>query len=194
MNRVAAAFFAFAALAASSVAVAAQGLTLTPADPQPDPAALKPGLAVAYAYPPEVTSLREAREWLEAGAEPGPPLIGFDYPDTLEGEKALTSTNATRVAARITGYIRFDAPGTYDLDFESNDGLSVTIGGQEVSRYDGRHPCESGGASTVTAPEAGWYELEAIYFQRLSTSCLLMKWGEAGADLGWTPNDAFAHD
>ncbi|MEO0363188.1 MAG: PA14 domain-containing protein [Pseudomonadota bacterium] len=182
-----------AAITFGVAVAAAQPLSLSPADPQPDEATLKPGLAVDYAFPPEVLSLRDAEYWLGEQTKPGEPLIGFDYPDTDEGDPTLTSGVATRVAARITGYVKFDAAGTYDLEFEANDGLAVTIGGQEVSRYDGRHPCESTGASTVSVPEAGWYEIEAIYFQRLSTSCLLMKWGEPGTDLGWTPNEAFGH-
>ena len=182
-------------LAAVLVAGAAhaQAINLTPADPQPDEAALSPGLAVQYAYPADVKSLTDAKGWLDYGTETGPPLIGFDYPDTLEGEKALTSRQSIQVVAAIEGYIKFDAPGVTQLDFISNDGLLVKISGQEVSRYDGRHPCESGGTVDVNVPAAGWYELEALYFQRAGTACLLMMWGDPGADLGWTPNEAFAH-
>ena len=71
--------------------------------------------------------------------------------------------------------------------------LLVEIGGTQVFKYDGRHPCESNGAVDVNVPEAGWYEIEAIWFQRIGSACLLMQWGEPGGDLGWTPNDAFAH-
>ena len=174
-------------------AAQAQAVKLTPADPQPDAANLKPGLAVEYAYPADIKFLNDAESWFDYGSEAGAPLIGFDYPDTLAGEKTLTSKQAEQVIARIKGFIRFDAPGARQLEFLSNDGLSVTIGGVEVNRYDGRHPCESNGFIDVDVPAAGWYELEALYFQRAGTACLLMMWGEPGAELGWTPNDAFAH-
>lgn len=187
------AIITFIAAALTATAAAAQAVTLTPANPQPDASALTPGLAVEYAYPADIKWLDDAEGWFDYGSEAGAPLIGFDYPDTLEGEKVLTSKQSQQVIARISGFIRFDEAGTKQLDFWTNDGLSVSISGQEVYRYDGRHPCESNGAVEVTAPEAGWYELEAIWFQRAGSACLLMQWGAPGEDLGWTPNEAFAH-
>ncbi|MEL7463993.1 MAG: hypothetical protein AAFN79_07995 [Pseudomonadota bacterium] len=171
----------------------AQAISLTLANPQPDASALKPGLAVEYAYPADIKWLSDAESWFDYGSEVGEPLIGFDYPDTLAGEKALTSKQSEQVIARITGYIRFDEAGSKQLDWWTNDGLLVEIGGTQVFKYDGRHPCESNGAVDVTVPAPGWYEIEAIWFQRIGSACLLMQWGEPGGDLGWTPNDAFAH-
>lgn len=184
-----------AAMAAILVAgsVWAQAVTLQLADPQPDEASLAPGLAVEYSYPADIKWLRDAESWFSYGLEPGEPLIGFDYPDTLPGEKVLTSRQSQQVIAKISGYIRFDEAGVKQLDWMTNDGLSVEIGGTEVYRYDGRHPCESSGAVDVNVPTAGWYKLDAIWFQRASTACLLMQWGSPGAELGWTPNDVFAH-
>ena len=181
-----------AAIAFATSALA-QAVSLTPASPQPDAASLKPGLAVEYAYPADIKWLRDAETWFSYGSEQGEPLVGFDYPDTLEGEKALTSRQSQQVIAKISGYIRFDETGARDLDFMSNDGLSVMISGQEVYRHDGRHPCESDGAVTVNVPEPGWYKLDAVWFQRVGSSCLLMQWGSPGSDLGWTPNEAFGH-
>lgn len=182
---------AAATLAGATAAKA--DVVLRPASPQPDAAALSQGLFVTYSYPQDVRSLAAAEHHLEKRPfSAKAPLIGFDYPDTREGDNALTSRQAYVVAAKIEGFIRFDAPGRYDLEFQSNDGLRVSIGGQVVSEYDGRHPCSSPGAVAVQAPSAGWYELEAIYFQRQGTSCLLMEWAPAGGEMGWTPNDAFA--
>ena len=168
-------------------------VTLTPANPQPDEAALKEGLAVNYAYPPDVKSLKEADDWLGYGVEPGEPLIGFDYPDTEEGEKTLTSKNASYVVADISGYLRFDSAGVYEIDFLSNDGLKVEIGGQQVAFFDGRHPCENAGVAEVNVPEPGWYELKALYFQRLGTACLLAEWTPPGGELDWIPNENTAY-
>jgi hypothetical protein len=185
-----------AALVAVLVTAAAPGLAqtvMTPANPQPDAGALQPGLAVDYAYPSDVKSLNQAQSWASYGVEAGPPLIGFDYIDTAPGENALTSSRAEYVVAFIDGFIHFDKPGTYKLEFQSNDGLDVKIGGADVYRYDGRHPCGSSGWVEVEAPVAGWYPLEALFFQRLNTSCLLMQWEPPGEGAVWTPNSAFAH-
>lgn len=182
-----------AALAFAATTALAAPIKVTPADPQPDPAKLVEGLAVKYAYPPEVKSLKEAEDYLDYGAEPGEPLIGFDYMDTEEGEMALTSKQSTRVAAAISGYLRFDAPGVYGIDFISNDGIQVDLAGQRISKYDGRHPCENAGVAEVDVPSAGWYEIEITWFQRLATSCLLAEWTPPGGELDWIPNENTAH-
>lgn len=167
-------------------------VSVKPANPQPDPALMKQGLAVSYAYPRDVRSLENADHHLTKSPFSGQPLIGFDYPDTVEGELTMTSRQPFVFAARISGFIEFAEAGTHILDFETNDGLSVSIGGQEVYEYDGRHACSSSGEVTVNVPEAGWYALEATYFQRQGTACLLMKWQPPGGELDWTPNEAFA--
>jgi hypothetical protein len=189
---------AIAALALSAPvapAAAQEAKTLSPARPQPSEAALEQGLAVRYARPSDIRTLERARSWEAYDPEPGPPLVGFDYPDTLPGEETLTSGQAERVIAFIDGYIRFPEPGIWKLQFHSNDGLEVNIGGREVYRHDGRHTCQTlGWKETYRVPEAGWYPVEALFFQRMNTSCLLMEWQGPNGTMTWTPNDAFAYE
>lgn len=166
-------------------------LKLKPANPQPGN--LKSGLAVKYAFPTEVRNLTDAERALKRGAKAGKPLKGMDYRDTLEGEPTLTSGQALRVVAGITGYVKFDAPGIYTIDFLSNDGLQVKIGGKEVVYLDERTPCDPSPATQVQVPSAGWYDLEAVYFQRLGTACLHMRAGKEGSRVTWMPNSAFGH-
>lgn len=184
-------FAAIVVMSAAAMATAAP-IKMTPADPQPAADALAEGLAVAYAFPPDVKTLRDA-EYFAKDAKPGEPLVGFDYIDTEDGEPTLTSGQSIQVVARITGFLRFDAPGVYEVDFISNDGLRVHIGGQEISVFDGRHPCENAGVVHVDAPVAGWYPLEALYFQRVGTACLLAEWTPPGGSLDWIPNENTAH-
>lgn len=175
-------------------ALAAAPVKLSPANPQPG--GLKSGLSVAYGYALDgehIKSLADARAVLAAGAQRGRPLAGLDHRDTQLGQPTLTSKRAENVAARITGYIRFDAPGVYDIDFLTNDGLDMTIGGQRVGRFDGRQTCDSIVGTQVEVPQAGWYKLDAVYFNRLNTSCLHMRWAKAGSKLSWTPNSVFGH-
>ncbi|MFV0472689.1 MAG: PA14 domain-containing protein [Pikeienuella sp.] len=171
----------------------AEMLQLQPADPQPDPATLAQGLAVSYAYPPDVKDLRDAEYWLGEGAKAGSPLSGLRYIDTLEGEEALTSGQATRVAAEITGYVHFARAGAHMIEFHSNDGVRAVLGGREVAFNDGRHPCETGGYQEVNAPAPGWYELKVTWFQRLGSACLLMKWDGGEGGMGWAKNEVFAY-
>lgn len=168
-------------------------LKLEPASPQPKAGQLKPGLAVSYAYPTEVRNLTDAERALRRSGKKGKPLSGLDYRDTEEGEMTLTSTQALRVVAGISGYVRFDAPGVYNMDFLSNDGLQVSIGGKEVVYLDERTPCDPSPVTQVQVPEAGWYALEAVYFQRLGTACLHMRAGPEGGKVTWMPDSAFAY-
>lgn len=170
---------------------------LTPANPQPDPSMLKPGSHVEYIYR-EAKTLHEAKSWLGYGdlKKPGKPLQGFTYEDTKLGEDILTAEADELVIASIDGYLNFPEPGTYKLTFWANDGLRVSIGGVEVYEHDGRHPCETLGPETVQVPEAGWYAVEALFFQRLSTACLVLEWqkpGESGDTWSVVPVEAYAH-
>lgn len=177
-------------------AAMAAPLQLTPANPQPSAGQLKKGLAVNYGYVAEgqhIKSLADAASVLKSGSERGKPLKGLDYRDTNEGDKVLTSKKAFNVAASISGYFKFDKPGVYEIEFLTNDGLNAKIGGQRVGMFDGRQACESTRIVQVQAPSAGWYKLEALYFQRLGTSCLHMRMAPSGGKMTWMPNSAFAH-
>jgi hypothetical protein len=175
-------------LAAIGTAALAAPLKLQPASPQPT--GLKPGLAVKYAYPLDVKSLSQAERFLKKG-KAGTPLKGLDYRDTGPGEKALTSTQVEHVAAAISGYVKFDSAGVYTVDFLTNDGLDARVGGQTVGYFDGRQTCNETSAVEVEVPQAGWYALEATYFQRVGSSCLHMRAGKGAPD--WMPNSAFGH-
>lgn len=166
-------------------------LTLTPADPQPQADALAAGLAVAYAYPKDVHTLEEARDAL-GKARAGSPLQGLSYADNTEGDLTMTARAAQKVAAQINGFIHFDAAGTYEVDVFSNDGIQLSLGGAEVALFDDIHGCEAAGVQEVEVPQAGWYAVEAVYFQRKGSACLMMDWNVDGA-MGAVPDTAFAH-
>ncbi len=174
-----------------TVAALAAPVKLTPANPQPS--GLKPGLSVRYAYPSDVKSLAAARNALKYKVEQRAPLKGLDYRDAELGQNVLTAKRAERVVADIRGYVRFDAPGVYTIDFLTNDGLHAVVGGQVVGEFDGRQPCEETFAVEVEVPEAGWYPLNELWFQRTNTACLHMRAGPAGKRPKWMPNAAFGH-
>lgn len=180
-------------LACSSIAGAAP-LKLTPASPQPS--SPKSGLSVSYAWagnpPAEIDNLSQARGLLRNGAKAGKPLRGLDYRDTNEGDPVLTHKEHYNVAADIRGYIKFDAPGIYELETWSNDGIDARISGQTVGKFSERQPCEANQRVTVEVPQAGWYDLDILYFQKYGTACLMMKWGKQGQKMQWVPNSAFA--
>jgi hypothetical protein len=166
-------------------------VTLTPANPQPNAASLAPGLAVSYGFGGSARTLADAEQRLK-DATPGRALAGLSYLDTDPGENVLTTNKRDKVAAAISGFIKFDAPGTFQVEFISNDGLVAHISGQQVALFDGVHGCESAGVKNVKVPTAGWYEITATYFQRKGSACLLMDWSAEGEMLP-VPDEAFAH-
>ena len=179
-----------AAMLSASVA-AAGPIKLEPANPQPG--SVKSGLAVSYALPEkQIKSLAQADEALKS-AKRGKALAGLDYWDTEDGEATLTSGKAWWVAARISGYVKFDAPGVYTIDFLVNDGLRMNIGGKKIMVWDQRTPCEPTKAVEVEVPVAGWYPLSAVYFQNQGTACLHMRAAPKGSALDWMPDAAFGH-
>ncbi|WP_299689362.1 PA14 domain-containing protein [uncultured Tateyamaria sp.] len=177
-----------AAVTVLATASFAAPLKLKPASPQPS--GLKKGLAVSYAYPSDVKTLGNAQNALRK-SKPGKPLAGLDYRDTNDGDKTLTSKRAHHVVAKITGYVKFDAAGTYNIDFLTNDGLDANVGGQQVGYFNGRQSCAETRAVQVEVPQAGWYPVDILYFQRVGTSCLHMRAGQGAPD--WMPNAAFGH-
>ncbi|WGI20598.1 PA14 domain-containing protein [Amylibacter sp. IMCC11727] len=180
-----------ATLALFAGAVDAKPLKLKLANPQPS--SVSAGLAVDYAYPKDVKSLRDAYVALGVKSETGTPLVGLDYLSSDDEPMALTSKKETKVAARIKGYIRFDAPGTYTLETYSNDGLDLSIGGQQIAKVDAKRPCDPIGEVEVSIKTAGWYEVEALYWQRKGGSCLILEWSQNGAELDVVPTELYGH-
>ncbi|MCG7522692.1 PA14 domain-containing protein [Ruegeria sp. Ofav3-42] len=182
------------ALATAMVLVAGVAMSaplkLQPANPQPNP---KAGLNVKYVgngTQRKIRDLNQAKQLLSK-AQPGQPLRGLDYRDTNKGEKVLTFTDPYNVAAEITGYMHFDSSGVYELETWSNDGIEAWVGGQKIGKVNGIQGCEANQRTEVEVPQAGWYPLKIFYFQKLGTSCLMMKSGKKGERFTWTPNDVF---
>ncbi len=166
---------------------------LTPSA-QPDEDALAPGLGVTYAYA-DIRWLREVEGWIESSGRPGTPLENLGYYSEAN-EPALTSKQNQFVLAHIDGFIKFPAAGRYELEFASNDGLSVTMAGVEVYRHDGRHVCDTLGSVFIDIETPGWYPLHIVYFQRNLSSCLWLSWrkpGDAGLGEDAVPGEYFAH-
>lgn len=189
MKRIAKGIFAAMAFLLANAGMA-EPVLLTPSNPQPS--GLKAGLNVKYSYSEtKFKTLDYARSLAKQNPQSGPPLRGLDYRDTKFGDMTLTSTAAWYLTATISGYFRFDAPGIYEIEFYTNDGLDASIGGQRVGYHDGIQGCMGTFVKQVEVPSAGWYDFEALYFQNAGTACLMMKTGKPGKNRKWVPNSAF---
>ena len=145
-----------------------------PAPAAPQPTALKAGLAASY-FIQLFTTVEQVQDWAET-YDPfvGDPIHSLNY---RSGEDdVLTSGQEDGVGAHITGFIRFDEPGTYSIAAQSNDGLSIDIGGVNVVYDPDVHADRYSQPVQIEIKTAGWYPLDAWYFERRNTSTLRLFW------------------
>src|SRR5262245_24840895 len=166
-----------AALMVGLTAPAADVLTgLQPAEPQPTPDKLGPGLNVSYVF----GMFRHLNEFKTKKFEPGTPLQHLDY---RMGEGAvLTSKERDGVGALITGFIRFEKSGTYGFDVTSNDGVRVEIGGKLLYEDPSVHSDDTSDRIDVKIDQPGWYPIQVLYYERKGSATLVLRWVPAGAD------------
>ena len=170
-----------AAVAFSTAAMAEQPM---PASPQPDAASLKSGLAVNY-YLAKFNSIDELISWMDyKKGKPGKPIEQLDYKVGLG--KVLTSNSKDYVGAHIVGFIHLEKTGTYNFEVTSNDGVSITLGGEIIFEDPEVHPDSVSDPIPVNVTTPGWYELDILYFEKKNTSTLKLKWQPPGAN-GYEP-------
>ena len=161
---------------------------LKPASPQPAADKLNPGLAVVYFH----NMFKKLDEIGKIGkGKPGEPIKILDH-KTQDGN-VLTDNLSQGVGAKIAGFIKFDKPGKYVLQMNSNDGARFTVAGKKVLEDDGVHADEMSTPAELTITEAGWYELAVDYFQRKGTSALQLFWTVDGGTQAIVPASQYAH-
>jgi len=156
-----------------SVAAMAEAGALTglkPAEPQPTPDQLAPGLAVQYTY----AIMNHVDEMKGRKFEPGAPITHLDW--RMGTGRVLTSKDNTGVGAIITGFVMFEKPGVYGLDVTSNDGVRVEIGGQLIHEDPGVHSDTTSDRIDVSVDKPGWYPITITYFQKRYTATLVVRW------------------
>ena len=181
-----------ASLAIAAPAVADNHVKTLAPIAQPDPASLAPGLSVTY-YFHLFNTVSEIPQWARNNKSvEGTPLPALNY--SVGSGKVLTSDRTDGVGATITGLIRFPAAGRYVLAMQSNDGVSLSIGGQRILADPGVHTDRFSELVRVDIKEAGWYPLDLLYFEKRNTSTLQLYWAQeaAGESLRLVPPEAFA--
>ena len=96
----------------------------------------------------------DAAEGYRSRGKPGKPLKVCLYGDTEVVQKVLTSGSWEEVTTFIEGFMRFKE-GVNELEFQSNNGLRVTLSGIKVCEHDGWHPCKTAGPIQIKAPKTG---------------------------------------
>lgn len=175
--------------AAAGSAEPVTGLTLAAPN---ETAGLEAGLGVRYLIA-KFDSIREIERmatWKEPKVGTALPMLNYNV-----GPGSVLTTKATDlVGAFIDGFIKFDKPGTFLLAVQHNDGVRLSIGGQEIYDYPIVTPDIFSPNLEVRIDEPGWYPISLIYFEKRNTSTLELYWQPPGADeFEFVPAEAFAH-
>lgn len=154
-------------------------VAVTLANPQPAADKIKQGLSVSY-FKGLINNINEIPA--DAKGKAGPPLPHLDW--NVGFKNVLTSDSEDGVQAIIVGYIKLDKPGMWKFAVNSNDGVRLTIGGKKIYELPGVQPDVMSDVLEVNVPEAGWYALNILYFEKRNTSTLQLYWAPPGtADL-----------
>lgn len=164
---------------------------LDAADPQPAAGDLKPGLGVKYLIE-KFDSLREIEDmatWSKPSVGEPLPMLNYNV-----GEGAVLSNhNKDLVGAFTDGFIRLEA-GTYFFAVQHNDGVRITLGGQELYEDGLVAPDRFSPNLEVVIDKPGWYPISLLYFEKRNTSTLELYWQPPGTDeFVFVPAEAFAH-
>ncbi len=176
-----------------TTAARAQAVTgLMPADPQPGIEALKPGLGVKSLIS-KFNSLWEIEEMATwSKPQPGEPLPMLNY--NVGTDAVLSNHNVDLVGAFIDGFIRFEQAGTYLLAVQHNDGVRLTISGEQIYEDGIVAPDRFSPNLEVQIETPGWYPIALLYYEKKNTSTLELYWQPPGAEeFVFVPAEAFAH-
>lgn len=175
----------------AAVASAEPVTDLAPAEPK-DTAGLEAGLGVRYLIA-EFNSISEIElmaTWKDPRAGTPIPMLNYN----VGANPVLTTKAHDLVGAFIDGFIKFDKPGTFLLAVQHNDGVRLSIGGQEIYDYPIVTPDHFSPNMELQIDQPGWYAISLIYFEKRNTSTLELYWQPPGADeFEFVPAEAFAH-
>ena len=195
IGRAAALAAALAVFGAASAFSADSTDSPKPLAPQPDAAALKPGLAVKY-YATFVRNITQLKRYMDGEeGKVGDPIPILDY--NVGEDPMLTSERRRGLGAHITGLMHFKEPGTYTFVAMTNDGYELNIGDAFILADPDVHPDRQSDIVKVEITEPGWYSTEMFYFQRKGTSTLELywrpPWEDPDAGFSIVPAEVFAH-
>ncbi len=163
----------------------------TPLSPQPAAAELSSGLAVTYFFDKFYTLSEVAENEDDIPPVVGEPLAVLDH--VTEDGKVLSADQRIMVGALIRGMINFPAAGTYGFRVNSNDGVSVTVGGELLWLDPEVHYHRMSPPLQLVVDQPGWYDFSVDYFQKKGGSALQVLWTPPGDSESVVPAQAFAH-
>jgi hypothetical protein len=149
-----------------------------------DTSTLKPGLAVLYFDQNFVRCKNSHLDDLPQGdsaKERGRPGAPIPYLNHQFGRSKIFDSGTNRLLGmEISGYIRFDRPGTYGFQANSNDGFRLYIDGHLLIDDPAWHSDRLSPEAQLPITEPGWYSLRARYYQCKGTATIQLYWQPPG--------------
>lgn len=163
-------------------------------DGGPDIARLSPGLRVLY-FDGKYRSVHEVPDGdsalLQKG-RPGEPILVIDH-QFGQGEVFGSGRNRG-VGVQMKGFILLEAPGRYEFQALSNDGVELRIDGKTVLSDPGVHSDRLSEVGAFLVEKPGRHPLTVKYFQRKGTAALKFFWKKPGMDaFAVIPGEAYGH-
>jgi hypothetical protein len=159
-----------------------------------DSGTLEPGLAVLYFKHPFVRNLDLLPQGEDARQEgyAGPPIR---YLNHQFGRGNIFDSGTNRgIALEMMGYIKFERPGTYSFQANTNDGFRMYVDGRLLLDDPEWHSDRLTPESRLSISAPGWYSLRLRYFQRKGTATLQLYWKPPGEDrFVIVPPEVLAH-
>ena len=179
---------------ALSISATSRAEIIEPA-PQPDDSTLSPGLGVTYYWGLNNFIYNLLQRMDHSAGTPGEPLPQLNYKSGHD--TVLTSGKHDGVGAHIVGYIKLDAPGTYQFAIESNDGVRFALNEVVLIEDPDVHPDQWSNVAVAQISTPGWYPLEVLYFEKKNTATLRLVWKKPGTaeddEMTPVPGEVFAH-
>ncbi len=98
------------------------------------------------------------------------------------------------IGMRMTGYLHFSEPGTYEFQALSNDGIILRMSGQTVLSDPAQHSDNLSNIGRVTVTTVGWYPIIVEYFQRKGTAALKLFWKTPDSlEFSPVPGESYGH-
>src|SRR5262245_1307370 len=116
----------------------------------------------------------------------------INYPNTAGLWPGLASQFQDTFAARHTGYLRIDTPGSYTLYLRSNDGSKLYLDGDLIIDNDGVHGMRE--RSAVRTLSAGYHALRTEFFENAGGAGLVLLWRGPGIGKQVIPPGRLSHD
>lgn len=144
------------------------------ANPQPDAASLKDGLATDY-YATAFDHVNDLESWITyRDPNVGTPIVGLEH-RAGKGD-VLTSGSSDLVGVVIKGYLRMPEAGSYQLQVTTNDGVRIHLGGARIHDDPKVGPERTLESAPFQISEPGWYPLSIWYFEKRGSAVLEVLW------------------